>query len=161
MGAASQREAAGLGTGGAGARVAAVGGPTGVVAGGRAPAGLSTSGGLGVPLSSAGNTEDRRTAGTPNLHHLGTGVAAPWVADGGTLVVPTAHRPTAALVTWGAVTRATLPPALVFLAASCFGTFGVTEILFMTRHQLLVFTTPAGPLHLLSAGVTAPPVAPH
>lgn len=134
--------------------------PAGVMAGGGGPAGFSAAGGFGVPLSPTGNAEDRRTTGTTNLHHLRTRVAAPLVTDGGTLVVATSHSTATALVTWRTVTGATLPPTLVSAAAPCFGAFGVTEIFFMTWHQLPVFTTTTRLLHLLSAGVAASSVTP-
>lgn len=161
MAAAGQRQQAGLPAGGAGPGVAAVALSGGVVAGGRRPAGLFAARRLGAPLPTTGDGQDRGPACAPDLRHLRTGVAATWVTARGTLVVATAQRSTTALVTWRAVTRATLPSALVSLAASGFGTFGVTQVFFMTRHQLPVFTTPALLLHLLSAGLTAPSVTPH
>lgn len=42
-----------------------------------------------------------------------------------------------------------LPPALVSLAASGLGTFGLTQVFFMTGHQLPVPATPARLLHHL------------
>lgn len=59
------------------------------------------------------------------------------------------------LETWRVVSQSVplfthLPPALVSLAASGFRTLGVTQVFFMARHQLLVFTTPALLLHLLA-----------
>lgn len=77
-----------------------------------------------------------------------------------------------------------LPPALVSLAASGLGTFGLTQVFFMTGHQLPVPATPARLLHHLrgqggggecvfvcvcmrvcvwnlSAGLTAPSMTPH
>lgn len=83
------------------------------------------------------------------------------VTDRGTLVVSTPQSSTTALVTGGAVTRATLPPALVSLAAPGLGTLGVTQVFFMARHQLPVLPTPALLLHHLSAGLAAPSVTPH
>lgn len=76
-------------------------------------------------------------------------------------MVSTSQSSTTALVTWGAVTGATLPPTLVSLAAPGFWTFGVTQVFLMTGHQLPVFATPALLLHLLSAGLTASSVTPH
>lgn len=43
-----------------------------------------------------------------------------------------------------------LPPALVFLTTAGLLTLGVTQVVFVTRHQLPVSTTPALLLHLLS-----------
>lgn len=43
-----------------------------------------------------------------------------------------------------------LPPALVFLTTAGLLALGVTQVVFVTRHQLPVSTTPALLLHLLS-----------
>lgn len=76
-------------------------------------------------------------------------------------MVPTPQRSAAALVTRGAVTRATLASALVSLAAPGVGAFGVTQIFFVTGHSPAVFSTATLLLHLLSAGVTVSSVTPH
>lgn len=76
-------------------------------------------------------------------------------------MVPTAQGSAAALVAGGTVTGATLPPALVSLTVPGFGTLGVAQVFFMTRHLLPVSATPALLLHLLSAGFAAPSVTPH
>lgn len=87
---------------------------------------------------------------------------------------------------WGGedfVSSAHLPPALVSPTASGLGTFGLTQVFFVTGHQLPVFATPARLLHHLrgqggrgvsvgqpgvcvcvchlSAGLTAPSMTPH
>lgn len=159
--AAGQRQQAGLSAGGAGPRVAAVALSGRVVAGWRTPAGLFTARRFGAAFSPTGDGQGGGATGTSDLHRLGTGITATLVTARGTLVVATPQSSTAALVTRRAVTGATLPPALVSLTASGFWTLGVTQVFFMTRHQLPVFTTPALLLHLLSAGLTAPSVTSH
>lgn len=156
-----QRQQAGLAAGGAGPGVAAVPLAAGVVAGGRRPAGLFAARRLGAALAAAGHAQGGRAAHAAHRHRLRTRVAASLVTHRGTLVVSTSQRSSTALVTRRAVAGATLPPALVSLAASGLWTFRVTQILFVTRHQLPVFTTPALLLHLLSASLTAPAVASH
>lgn len=161
MAAAGQRQQAGQPAGGAGPGVAAVGLSAGVVAGRGAPAGLLAARRSGAAFSSTRDGQDGGATGTCDLHGLGAGVAATLVTARGTLVVATPQSSTTALVTRGAVTRAALSPALVSLATSGFWTFGVTQVFFMARHELPVFTTPALLLHLMSAGLTASSVTPH
>lgn len=159
--AAGQRQQAGLSAGGTGPGVAPVGLSGRVVARRRTPAGLFAARRFGASFSPTRDSQDGGATCTSDLHRLRTGIATTWVTARGTLVVATPQSSSTALVTWRAVTRAALPPALVSLAASGLGTFGVTQVLLMTRHQLPVFTAPALLLHLLSAGLAAPSVTPH